>query len=388
MARLNRTFGDLGSMRRRWEAALAGEPQGRAASPARVRGLAETADFGPNPGGLRMFTHVPAELPQGAPLVVALHGCTQDAAGYAWGSGWTDLADRHRFAVLFPEQTARGNPKACFSWFDPRRTRRGLGEAASIRDMVEAALDRHGLDRSRVYVTGLSAGAAMGASLLAAYPELFAAGGLVAGLPHGAAVTVQQAFETMAQGGRRTPRQWGNLVRAASSHAGPWPRVSIWHGDADRTVAPANADDLAAQWADVHGLDVRSGHDAPEAGLGRRVWAGSDGRPVVEQVTVPGLGHGLPVAGDLEGGGRQGPFFLEAGTSSSIAFCRFFGLAGAGQDIHSRPVEAGPADRGVGRDAGRGAFGRPGGTPRDPGDGRDPGAAILRALRAAGLMKS
>jgi feruloyl esterase len=388
MARLNRTIGDLGAMRRRWETALAGSTQGwSGAQGPPPPALMETKSFGPNPGGLRMYTHVPERAGEGAALVVALHGCTQDAAGYAQGSGWTDLADRHGFAVLLPEQTRHGNPKSCFSWFDPQRTRRDLGEVASIRHMIAHVLARHRLDPARVYVSGLSAGAAMGASLLAAYPELFAAGGLVAGLPHGAASTVQQAFEAMAQGGSRTPRQWGNLVRAASSHRGPWPRVSVWHGEADRTVARSNADDLVAQWADVHALDPAIGLDRSAAGLDRRVWTGRDGQPVIERVLVPGLGHGLPVAGDIEGGGRRGPFFLEAGISSSSELCRFFGLAAPGEVSHSRPPVAGPADRGGVRDAVRGAPGRPGGTPAGNEGGMDVAATITRALRAAGLMR-
>ncbi|MEJ1936068.1 PHB depolymerase family esterase, partial [Nostoc sp. NIES-2111] len=124
MARLNRTIGDLKQMQERWTAALGGGAQAWPKSGRPAPSLDETTQFGVNPGGLRMFSHVPEGLGRGAALVVALHGCTQDAASYAHGSGWTALAKQHGFAVLLPEQTSRGNPKGCFSWFDPRRTRR------------------------------------------------------------------------------------------------------------------------------------------------------------------------------------------------------------------------------------------------------------------------
>ncbi|MEJ1938664.1 PHB depolymerase family esterase, partial [Nostoc sp. NIES-2111] len=171
----------------------------------------------------------------------------------------------------------------------------------------------------------------------------FASAGLVAGLPHGAAVSVQQAFEAMAQGGRKTPQQWGNLVRASSAHRGPWPRVSIWHGEADRTVVTANADALVAQWTDVHGIDARKAVDRSGDGVRRQVWLGRGGEVAVERVLVPGLGHGLPIDGGVEGGGEEGPFFLEAGVPSSAALCTFFGLA----DSETRPAfrPAGSASR-------------------------------------------
>jgi poly(hydroxyalkanoate) depolymerase family esterase len=116
-------------------------------------------------------------------LVVALHGCTQTAADYDHGSGWTRLADRYGFAVLFPEQQRANNPNNCFNWFLPSDTRRSHGEAFSIRQMIERVITDHGVDRRRVFVVGLSAGGAMTSAMLATYPDLFAGGAIIAGLP-------------------------------------------------------------------------------------------------------------------------------------------------------------------------------------------------------------
>ena len=167
------------------------------------------------------------------PLVVALHGCTQTAAGYARGAGWADLAIARDFILLLPEQRASNNRQTCFSWFEPGDTRRGDGEVESIRGMIAAAIAEHGADPRRVYVTGLSAGGAMTGAMLAAYPELFAGGAIIAGLPYGSASGVGEAFEAMYTGRIKEARAWGDLVRAASP---PGPPVGMalrlrlaWH---------------------------------------------------------------------------------------------------------------------------------------------------------------
>src|SRR4051794_31909903 len=126
-----------------------------------------------------MFEHVPDGLPPRSPLVVALHGCTQ-AAEFGDDSGWTGLAGRLRFALLLPQQREANNGDLCFDWFRDRDNRRGQGESASVRAMVGRMVADHGLDPGRVFVAGLSAGGAMAAVMLAAYPEVFAGGAVIA----------------------------------------------------------------------------------------------------------------------------------------------------------------------------------------------------------------
>lgn len=148
MAGLGETTARLVSARR----ALRGST-----APSAGGAMTEVRGFGFNPGALRMMTYVPADLPPGAPLVVVLHGCGQDAAGYAQGAGWLTLADRLGFAVLAPQQERGNNPNGCFNWFEPGDSGRSLGEAASIHAMVEHILNTRRLDTDRVFVTGLSA---------------------------------------------------------------------------------------------------------------------------------------------------------------------------------------------------------------------------------------
>ena len=300
----------------------------RAGSPGGGAGLAEIRGFGFNPGGLKMLAHVPQGLAPGAALVVVLHGCTQDAAGYAHAAGWLTLADRLGFAVLAPEQVANNNPNRCFNWFEPEAVARGSGEAASIHAMVEHMVRAHKLDAQRVFVTGLSAGGAMTAALLAAYPETFAAGAVIAGLPVGAARNMQEAFGAMRSAGDLSGRELAAAVERAAPRAPRRPRISVWHGGADATVSNSNGRALARQWAAVHGLGDQPDEIRSRPGWTRSLWRGPDGEVLVESNVLAGLGHGTPLAaiGD-EGIGQAAPFMLEAGVSSSLEIARFWGLA-------------------------------------------------------------
>jgi len=301
------------------------KPEGAAAArpPA---GLSEIKAFGPNPGGLKMYVHRPADLAPGAPLVVVLHGCGQNA-GFAGAAGWTQLADRLGFAVVAPQQRVANNPNRCFNWFLADDIRRGAGEAASIRQMVQAALAAASGDPKRVYVTGLSAGGAMAAAMLAAYPEAFAGGAILSGIAYRGAEGLAEGFQAMRNGVRdRSADEWAALVRGASPHAGPWPRVSIWQGGADKVVNPDNARAIARQWVAVHGL--QEGPNAADTGRGRRRLAwGPASAPAVELHLIEGFGHGAPIAGSgPEGLGHAGAFVMEAGISSTLEIARFWGL--------------------------------------------------------------
>lgn len=320
-----------------------------------------------NPGNLRARCYVPPGLVDPAPLVVVLHGCTQDADGYDRGSGWSQLAEANGFALLFPEQTRANNQNLCFNWFQMHDTQRGQGEAASIHAMVEAMCARHPIDRGRVFVTGLSAGGAMASVMLATYPETFAGGAIIAGLPYGCASGLGQAFECMSGGGAQADAATlGARVRGASPHAGPWPRVSVWHGSADHTVAPSNGDAVVRQWANVHGVSAGANRRESIDGYPRSAWFGADGRPIVEQYSISGMGHGTPLKLG-KGTGRSGvamPHMIDAGISSTDRIAAFFGIAV--EETGSAATEAA----------------RPGTKPA-PG----PQKVIEDALRAAGLMR-
>ena len=287
------------------------------AHPASSR-LEQVAIVGPNPGGLKAHQHVPTHLDHRPALVVVLHGCTQTAAAYDAGSGWSSLADRHGFVVLYPEQQPANNPGRCFNWYARSDVERGRGEAASIRSAIETVVLQHDIDRSRIFVTGLSAGGAMATAMLATYPEIFAGGAVIAGLPYGSAASVPEAFDRMRGHGLAGAAASTAAVLTASGHAGPWPPLSIWHGDADQTVAAVNADALVAQWVGVHDLQARPDEVRHVAGHIHRLWRGAGGEVVVEDYRIAGMGHGVPIDTHRDQPcGAAGPYFLEAGLSAS-----------------------------------------------------------------------
>jgi poly(hydroxyalkanoate) depolymerase family esterase len=288
-----------------------------AASPAPATPFAEVTGFGSNPGHLRMLVQVPATPRPGAPLLVLLHGCGQDPANFAAAAGFTALAGRLGAPLLLPDQTDGNNPGRCFNWFRPDDVARRGGEVESIRQMVAEAVRRFAADPARVFVAGLSAGGAMAAALLAAYPDVFAGGGVAAGLPVGSATDVASAMSRMSRASNEPRAVQVARIDPAGAGAG-WPKLSVWHGDADRIVDPANADVLVAQWTGLLGLsETPDAEDAPAPGLRRRRWGDA-----VEQWTLAGFAHGFPATAAVS----ADPFVLRAPVQAADAMARFWGL--------------------------------------------------------------
>ena len=373
--------------------------------------LVEITEFGSNPGDLRMFSYVPENLQPAPALVVVLHGCGQTAAGYDLGAGWSTLAKHYGFALLMPQQQLSNNGQGCFNWFNPEDTARGSGEACSISQMIAQMVNDHDIDTHRICVTGLSAGGAMTSVMLATYPEMFAAGAVIAGLPFGVATNVREALSGMFKTPPRAAAELGDLVRNASPHKGPWPKLSVWHGSADRTVNPANANEIVKQWLDVHHLPSAPMSEGTVDGHPRQVWWNADGETVVESYTITDMAHGTPlgVADNDERYGTEGAFLIEAGISSSYHIANFFGLT---ERLHpSRKIAKETAKKGSAEASKQPAKKIPVSSapparvpdiaaalpplaianrelPRPPRRGGiDVGSVITRALTAGGLMK-
>ena len=214
-----------------------------------------------------------------------------------------------------PGQTEANNPQRCFNWFRPGDVLRDHGEAASVVSMVQSMIRTTHCDPERIFVTGLSAGGALAASLLAAYPDLFAGGAVVAGLPAASANNVVSAMARMAgRGGEHTAAEWADQARRLGGVPGErgWPRVSVWHGLADTVVTARNGIDVAQQFATLHGLGP--GVPMPHAaGAARMVW-GETESPTVELWQLASAGHVYPT---ING----------EGISAAHEIARFWGLA-------------------------------------------------------------
>jgi poly(hydroxyalkanoate) depolymerase family esterase len=340
-------------------AALAAAPSlARAQSAA----LVQVTDFGSNPGGLRMWKYVPANMPQNAPLVLALHACSQQAADYV-KAGWNPLADKYKFYVLYPEQTTTNNALTCFNWAgnntnpitgqnDPANLTRGMGENQSIKQMVDKMKADYSVDGKRVFISGLSGGAAQTALMLATWPDVFAAGATFAGIPYYCTTNKNQVTTCLNPGITHTPKEWGDLVRNDfSSYTGPWPRIAIWQGTKDSVVNPNNQTELMKQWTDVHGIgQTPTSSDSVAANVARDIYADSNGVPVVEVLKVANMDHGVPV--DAKNGcGTAAQYFNDVGVCSAAILAADWGLTG----------QVSPGDGGVGGGGGTGGGGSGGG---------------------------
>ena len=297
------------------------------ASPEPRNRLTALNSFGTDPGSMRADTYIPKNFPKNGPLVVVLHGSGQSAESYNSGSGWSALADECGVALLFPGQRRSNNAIGSFNWFKPRDNQRGEGEPLSIRQMIGHVIDAHAIDPARIFITGLSSGGAMTSVMLATYPEVFAGGAIIAGLPYRSANTLMQAIFRMKGHGGPSDRKLGSLVREASDATDNWPTISVWHGANDATVDRSNAASIVRQWQKIHKVEGPPVREEKVNGFPRRVWCDANGRAVIEQYIIASMGHGTPIkAGGKKGLGEEDKYMLEVGISSTRHIAAFWGL--------------------------------------------------------------
>ncbi|PVZ03419.1 alpha/beta hydrolase family esterase [Actinomycetospora cinnamomea] len=266
-------------------------------------------------GGLAYRLYVPTTVRDGAPLLLMLHGGTQDADGFAASTGTDEAAERAGVIVAYPEQSRSANPMGYWNWFRPGDQRRDAGEPAMIAAVAREVTARHEADPGRVAVAGFSAGGAMAAVMAATYPDLFCGAGVHSGLAYGAARDVGSAFAAMSN------------PPATVTGAGPVPLVVV-HGDADRTVAVGNGEAVVrSALTGAGGVAHERAPGRVEGGRAwtRERWAEPGGRVLAESWTVHGLGHAWS-------GGRAGASYADpSGPDAGAAMLAFFGFTDDGR---------------------------------------------------------
>lgn len=281
------------------------------------------------------------------PLVVMLHGCTQNADDFAAGTKMNELAEEHTFIVLYPEQSFTGNYNKCWNWFRPANQQRGKGEPAIIAGMVEKMKNRYAIDENRIFAAGLSAGGAMSVILGVTYPDLFAAIGVCAGLEYKAARHVLGAYTAMAKGGPNPIQQGRKAYDEMGTHAAVMP-VIVFHGDHDGTVTLKNADQVITQWAVTNDLaqdgqltgwlddqadDIMTGHVPEGREYEHYLYENDDGKVIMEKFIVAGMGHAWP------GGSPEGSYTDSKGPDASRIMWEFFMSHTMDKDVSEKAAD-------------------------------------------------
>lgn len=219
--------------------------------------LTPITNFGTNPGNLNGYYYIPTNLTTTSPLVIVCHGCDQDAQEISDRTDWNKLADTYGFKILYPEQSIFNNGSKCFNWFNSFDNERDQGELASINQMIDYMVANHNINGNRIYITGMSAGAAITVAFSASYPDVINRAAALAGGPYKSAASALDAAYAMNPGYDRTSTQWGDKIRDENqNYNGVYPKMAIFHGTTDAIVAYANADELTEQWCNINGADI------------------------------------------------------------------------------------------------------------------------------------
>jgi feruloyl esterase len=298
--------------------------------------LVEVKNFGTNPGRIKMFLHEPkigklSSLRK--PLVVVLHGCSQSAEGIAKQTQWNILADKYGFYVVYPQQNLYNNPSLCFNWFSSEDVNKGKGESLSIKEMLNHMINNFPIDENRVFVYGVSAGAAMSVVLMANFPDVIDGGAVLAGGPFMPELTDLQRIDLMFSPKENTKENLGAPIKKMNSgYIGNYPRALIIQGKNDLVVNPKNADLLVKQWSFLHQIKDSLTDTLTKFNQSRDVtkfnFKNSEEETKVIFYDINRMGHSIPIDPGtlLNQGGEKTMYTVDKDFFSTYFIAKDFGL--------------------------------------------------------------
>lgn len=296
--------------------------------------LKEIKDFGTNPGNLKMFLYNNEDVSSiKKPLVIVLHGCSQNADDIAQLTGWNKIAQQHNFTVLYPQQKFGNNVSLCFNWFLNNDIEKDKGESGSIAQMIAFAIKNYNIDSNQIYITGVSAGGAMSIVLLATHPELFQSGAIMAGGAYKIATNAIQAFKVMSGNiDISAEKLTQNIKDQNLTYQGSYPKLIIYQGLEDKIADSKNAEIIINQWAGIHKIDKIT--DVTEVSFSnveditKYQYKNSSNETIITYYQIKNLGHKMLInPGEKENeGGKNGFYAVDKDFHSTYQTAKDFGL--------------------------------------------------------------
>ena len=292
-------------------------------------------DFGENPGNLGMKVYISESVKNDSvsniPVVVALHGCSQTLKNLMEGSGWNELAEENGFIVLYPMQKFINNTSLCFNWFKNKDISKDKGESRSIKNMIDYVIKHYKIDQQKVFIYGLSAGAAMSVSMMANYPEMFQGGAIFAGAPHGIAKNGFQGMKVMVNVPNRTSEQWGQEIPNYNEKI-DYPNLVVVHGEDDNVVNIKSSFELIKQWKYLKKVDnedrIKEDNFSDNDLVQRISYTDSSDQECIIFYQLKGVGHEITVdEGEKNNqGGKTNMYAKDIGFYSTYFVVKDFGL--------------------------------------------------------------
>jgi poly(hydroxyalkanoate) depolymerase family esterase len=284
-----------------------------------VRFLSREIETADGPRSYKLYVPSRYDKSRPAPLLVVLHGCTQNPDDFARGTRFNELAEESGFLVAYPEQPQKYNGLKCWNWFDAKHQARGKGEPALIASIAQRVMNDYSIDARRVFIAGVSAGAAMALTTAYAYPELFAAAGIHSGIAYGAVASVADALTAMRSGAPDPSSLSGAVIKGLGS-ARYFPAI-VFQGRADKSVNFVNSGQIVTQLAESHKpspLTKLSESSGEKGGYHFTTRIYGNGKPLIEEWVIDELGHAW------SGGSKEGTYTDPNGPDASREMIRFF----------------------------------------------------------------